>query len=218
MPLLVVGLLVLIKQRKSEWARVLVAWLLIGPLPATIGRDSPHTVRALNMLPALIIVLSLGLIEFMALAGRKIRNKLTLYLLPFTIYFVFLALYFYSYHFKYPAYAAKDWQYGYQQMARYVQKREAEFDKIIVSSQYGQPHIFVYFWQKRDPLEVFWGGMSKYVYRDINWEEDQYLENVLLVGTPRQIPLAAIPKWERDRIIKEIMFPDGSVAFRIIGE
>ena len=101
-------------------------------------------------------------------------------------------------------------------MAEYVKQREGEVEKIIITSQYGQPLIFTYFWQKRDPMEIFWGQMTKYTFRDINWEEEKLKENVLLVATPEQIPLKAVAKWEMDWIEKEILFPDGPVAFRIV--
>lgn len=215
LPFLIWGLLVLYKQRKENWAQFLLSWLFLSPIPAMIGRVAPHTIRAFNMLPALLIINSLGIMSFLTWLRKKKKDKQkTFCILFFIFYFLNFIYYFYSYHFCFSVYAAKDWQYGYKQMARYVQQQEDQVNQIIITSAYGQPHIFTYFFQQRDPMEIFWGQMVKYRFRDINWEQDQYLENVLLVGTPEQIPLKAIPGWQK--IEKEIYFPDGSVAFRII--
>jgi 4-amino-4-deoxy-L-arabinose transferase-like glycosyltransferase len=209
LPLLLIGLLTLIKQREKKWSKLLLFWLLAAPIPAVIGRDAAHSVRSLNMLIPLLIVVSLGITKFIKFSSKR-------QLLIVIFYFLSTALYLREYHLRYPIYAAKDWQYGYQQMAEYVKQREPDVEKIVITSQYGQPHIFTYFWQKRDPMEIFWGQMTKYTFRDINWEEDKLKENVLLVATSEQIPLKAVAKWEMDWIEKEILFPDGSVAFRIV--
>ena len=52
--------------------------------------------------------------------------------------------------------------------------------------------------------------MSKYLFRDIKWDEDKNLKNVLIIGSAKEIPADA------PDIIKEILFPDGRVAFRIV--
>jgi len=215
LPFLLIGFYSLIKQKDKKWAKLVLLWILAGPVPASIGRMPAHSVRSFNMLPPLIIAVAIGLLKFIDwLKSKKFAKKGIFGL--FILYTLFIILYSYEYHFRYPVYAAPDWQYGYRQMAEYVKEREADVDKIIITSAYGQPHTFTYFWQKRDPMEIFWGQMVKYTFRDIKWEEDKLMENVLLVGTPEQISMDAIPMWERDSIEKEILFPDGEVAFRIV--
>jgi len=214
-PFLIWGILKLFKKRKTKLSKFLFFWILVGPMPAMFGRDAPHSLRSFNMLPALIIVISFGILEFINWSKRLSKKlRLTTWSLFFLFYSLNVGFYLYSYYFRFPVYAAPAWQYGYKEMALYVKQKENEVDKIIITSSYGQPHIFVYFFQKRDSMEIFWGQMTKYMYRDINWEADKQLKNTLLVGTPEQIPLAAIPRWVK--IEKEIYFPDGSVAFRII--
>lgn len=180
-----------------------------------IGRNAPHSIRAFNMLPPLIIAIAIGIGTFINLINKKDRKyRLFLCFMFYVLCFLNFFYYFYTYHFCYAVRTAKDWQYGYKELALYFKDKEHEVDQIIVTSAYGQPHIFIQFWQERDVLDVFWGGMKKYLYRDINWEEDQRMENTLIVGTPEQIPLPAIPRWTK--IEKEIYFPDGSVVFRIM--
>jgi len=204
-PFLILGLLFLFNKRKEKWAQFLGWWFIVGPVAATVGMEVPHPIRAFNLLPALTIIVALGISQSLKLCNWRFL-KTTIALL-FTVNLgYFLSCYFVAY----PIYAAPDWQYGYKEVAKLAKSYEDQVDKIIVTSTYGQPHTFMLFYQNRDPQQVFWGGMIKYLYRDLNWDEDQNLKNVLLVGSPKEIPT------EAKGLVKEIKFPNGEVAFRII--
>ena len=208
-PFLIIGLILLIKKRKEKWAQLLLGWLLIGPIPAVVGFEVPHPIRAFNILPPLIIISAFGLVKgFEFIKGKQKRE--TILVLLGLFFLINSAYFFYRYFSVYPAYSAPDWQYGYKQVAKITREYENQVDRIIMTSAYGQPHIFMYFYQDRDPQEVFWGVMGKYLFRDLKWDEDPRIENVLLVGTPKEIPENA------EGIIEEINFPDGNTAFRII--
>jgi len=200
-PFLLIGLIYLLKNKRKQWSQFLLWWLVVGPIPAMIGREVPHPLRAYNLLPPLIIITALGIYQIMT----RSRMYLIYGLLAVNSLF-----FLYHYFFIYPIYSAPDWQYGYQQAIVFARQNEDQVNKIIFTSHYGQPHIFAYFYQNRDPLSVFWGAMSKYLFRDIKWNEDKNLENVLIIGSAQEIPADA------PDIIKEIIFPDGQVAFRIV--
>jgi hypothetical protein len=203
-PFLLLGLAFIIKRRKQKWAQFLLCWLLIGPAAAAIGFEAPHQIRAFNMLPALIIITALGVYWL----KPKINSLAAVLLL---ILFIFNSGYFLLHYFQaFPVYAAPDWQYGYQQATEIAASYENKVNKIVFTSHYGQPYIFTLVYQNRDPQAVFWGAMSKYLYRQINWEEDKYLQNVLLIGSAAEIPANATD------LIREINFPNGEVAFRIV--
>jgi hypothetical protein len=59
-PLLVCGLLVLVRQWRRPAVRVVAGWLAIGPLPAAFGATAPHALRAIALLPALYLLAALG--------------------------------------------------------------------------------------------------------------------------------------------------------------
>ena len=52
--------------------------------------------------------------------------------------------------------------------------------------------------------------MANYEIRDLNWPSDKQRKRTLIVGTPKEIPVDAA------NIVKEISFPNGEVAFRIV--
>ncbi len=192
-------------KRIEIWSKLLAWWFLIGPIAAVVGIEVPHPLRTFNLLPALTIISALGVVQIL---GKK-SNFLTIALLTFALG-INAFYFFYHYFVTYPIYAAPDWQYGYRQAAQVAQKYENQVNKIILTSTYGQPHIFILVYQNRDPQQVFWGGMIKYLYRDLKWDEDQNLKDVLLIGSPKEIPSDA------KGLVEEIKFPDGAVAFRIV--
>lgn len=202
-PFLLFGLFYLLKNKRKQWSQFLLWWLIVGPIPAMIGREVPHPLRAYNLLPPLIIITALG-IHFLLRSYQKVSRIIILF------FAINVAFFIHHYFFVYPIYSAPDWQYGYQEAALFARQNEDQVDKIIFTSFYGQSYIFTYFYQDRDPLSVFWGAMGKYLFRNINWPEDQKKINTLIIGAPEEIPA------DRPDIIKEILFPDGQVVFRIV--
>ncbi|MBU1085686.1 hypothetical protein KKB06_05045, partial [Patescibacteria group bacterium] len=61
-----------------------------------------------------------------------------------------------------------------------------------------------------DPTFVFNGGMLKYIYYQIKWFDDSRFQDVLLIGSPEEIPE------HPEGLIEEIKFPDGTPAFRVV--
>lgn len=198
-PFLVLGITTLWKKRKDSWSKVLWWWLVIAPMPAMIGFEVPHPIRAYQLLPVLAIITALGVNEIK-------KYKLWLWLL------IVLNAGFFLYHYlvTYPVNSAREWQYGYKQAVSFAQEHEDEVDKIVITSYYGQPYVFTYWYQDRDPQAISWGGAIKYLFRAVRLDGDKLLPNTLLIGAPAEIPQ------ETSGIIKEIYFPDGKVAFRVV--
>ena len=159
----------------------------------------PHPIRSYQLLPVLILVIALGI--------KQIKHyRLWLWL----VVAINAGWFFYHYFITYPVESAPDWQYGYKQVAAVASEWEDKVDKIIITSYYGQPYIFTYWYQDRRPQAIFWGEAIKYLFRVVKLDGDRLLPNTLLIGAPAEIPEDA------SGIIKEIYFPDGKVAFRVV--
>lgn len=208
-PFLLLGFLSLVKQRKRKWVKFLLAWLLLTPLAAMVTRETPHRLRAFNMVAPLIIISALGIKEI-ALRLGKVNKKI--FYLTLILGLLNFGYYFYSYHFKFPVYGAEDWQYGYKEMALYFKDKEDEVEQIIITDTYGQPHIFIQLFQEKEPLEIW--GSAKYLFQKVGWENQKNLKNIYLVAADREASIASIPS--EVKIEKEIYFPDGRAVFRII--
>ncbi len=125
------------------------------------------------------------------------------------------------YYIHTPVEYASWWQYGYKQVVDEVNKLETDKSKVIVTYRYDQPYIYFLFYKKIDPswYQKNWGSgeilrserkFGKYEFRNLDWKEDEKLSDVVLVGTPEEIPE------DVSGIVKNIRFPDGAVAFRIV--
>lgn len=117
---------------------------------------------------------------------------------------------------------SRDWQYGYKEAVKVVNEYENNYSKIIITYRYDQPYIYFLFYNLVDPswYQNNWGegevkraqrSLGKYEFHNIDWQSDSQRSNTLLVGTADEIPP------ETGGIIKEIKFPDGTIAFRIVG-
>jgi len=210
--MLVLGLLLLWRYKSPRRIKLFITlWLVFGILPAIIGKEVPHSIRSLNIWPPAILLSAYGILRL-----KEMLTKFPRYLLfgIAAVYLIQYGLFIREYFYDFPVYAAADWQYGYKEAIAYATKYENEVDKIIITSHYGQPHVFVYVYQNRDPLHVLWGGMGKYQYKAINWDGDKFAINTLLIGTPEEIP----DKIQDDLGVQlgEVLYPDGKVAFKIV--
>jgi len=203
-PFLIIGILQLIKLRRKSWAKLVIAWILLGPSAAVLGKEAPHAIRAMNMLPAILITVSIGAAKVI-----KLYKKPAMMIISGLI-LINLTFFLHHYFTIYPIYSSQNWQYGYQQVSQIAKQYESEVNKIIITSHYGQPHIFTHVYQNRDPAFIFQGGMLKYIYYQIKWFDDSRFKDVLLIGSPEEIPE------HPEGFIKEIKFPDGSPAFRVV--
>lgn len=108
------------------------------------------------------------------------------------------------------------WQYGYQQAVSEVQKIEANYEKIIVSNEppLDQSYIFFLFYLNYDPVAYQKSGtnqgFSKYVFKPINWPEEEKNPEILYVGRPNDFT-------EGFQTIKTIRFLDGEQSMVIVG-
>jgi len=206
----IIGLVFLFKKA-SPIKYLLIFWIMIAIIPAAIGKEVPHGIRSLALLPAVILLAGIGFTHsWNMLNQRKILLVISIIVLSLQG-FLFINDYFY----KFPIYAASDWQYGMESVAKIAQDNEGKVDKIIITSSTGQPHVLTYVYQTKNPIDVIYGEMGKkYQFRQIKWEGDQFCQRCLLIGTADEIP-HDIPS-DIGVIIAEIKFPDAATAFRIV--
>lgn len=207
-----IGAVVALKVRTAGM-KVIIMWLFLSPLASALTTGTPHAVRVLLMAVPLIYFSTVGF-NFVYTRYRKI-TIVAVFLLLLNFYYYLNLYWIHS-----PVESSEDWQYGYKEVVSEVSKRESEFDKIIITYRYDQPYIFFLFYNRVDPswYQKNWGvgeiqrsnrSFGKYEFRNINWEKDSQLNNVLFVGTGGEIP-QNIPNE------KVLHFLDGSVAFRLV--
>jgi len=199
--------------------------IALGFLPGALTRDSEHVLRTILAIPGFVLLAAVG-VDY--LQNNKNLGRLftySLYFLTFEI-FTFLVMYFAWY----PRLTASDWQYGHKQVAIYLQQHEAEYDKIIMTKWFGEPQLFLAFYNKWDPVWyqqenkklISYEGdgrlwldqlpeysFGKYTFRYLNWQSESRAKNTLYIS-----------KWDdfyQDSDYQgTIKYPDGSIAFQLV--
>ena len=57
----------------------------------------------------------------------------------------------FQYYNIYPKAYSKDWQYGNKQVVEYIKQHSDEYDLIVYTRHYGEPHMFTLFYLNYDP-------------------------------------------------------------------
>lgn len=144
---LLVGILYVVRS-KSKYKLLPLILLLLGSVPATVTRESPHALRSISMVPFIAIVSAEGVVYF----GRLFKSRRNLInIIIVIIFLIFFTNYFQSFLNTYPAESSKDWQYEYKRIFTDPKLRLITTDKILISDKDGQPYIFALFYLNYDP-------------------------------------------------------------------
>ena len=164
-PFILLGLYSLLKKRDSA-STLLIYWLLLAPIPSSITREAPHVLRSITLLPIPMILTAYGFLAF----TKQLNNKLRL--LSLVVYVIitlmFLENYLVMYFEEYRANYSWSWQYGYKQVVEYSKEHYREYDKIIITKKYGEPHEFFLFYWTWDPQSYSKDPNLKRFYQS-NW-------------------------------------------------
>lgn len=212
--------------------KIILIWFFLAFIPSAVTRDAPHVLRSILVLPTPMIIPVLGLKWLTNKISKKSFFKGQLIILIFLI--TVLTSFFKwwnDYQKIYPVAYSWAWQDGYQEMVAYLKENYEQYDKIIITKRYGEPHEFILFWWPWDPQKFrndpnlvryfqsdwYWvDGFDKF--RFINdWEikNDKWFasggvnDKWLLVTSPGNYPEG----WSK---IKTINFLDGQPAFEIL--
>ena len=153
---LIIGVLYLLKRR-TKGSMFILGWFILGPVASSLTREAPHVLRSITMLPAPMILIAVGFIGFI----NWFKSKFTIHNPPSTnhiliiVYCILLAgsmvLYLTKYSTKYRSEYSWSWQYGYEQAVIYIKDNYHNYDKIIMTKKYGEPHEFILFYWPWNP-------------------------------------------------------------------
>jgi len=215
-------------QARSQTSKTIFAWLLLAPIASSITRDSPHTLRALVMLPVWQILAGVGVIGVIG-EIRERKAKIILLILYLSLITYHLSLFWLIYFSSYRQEYSWAWQYGCKEVVSFIKENYDRYDKIIVTKKYGEPHEFSLFYWPWDPEEYrkdpnlvryfrtdwYWvDSFDKFKFVD-DWEIEEnvkcQMSNVkcLLIISSGNYP----QEWEK---IETIYFLDGKPAFEIL--
>ncbi len=146
--------------------RMLFAWLVLSPIPASLTNESFTVIRATTMLPLPEIFIALGFYWLITKISAKIRAAASI--ICIVIVLVLAESYYVNYFMKYRTDYSWSWQYGYKEAVAYVEKNYDKYDKIIVTKKYGEPHEYFLFYLKYDPHKYL-NDPGKIAYNKSDW-------------------------------------------------
>lgn len=165
LPFFVIGVFFAIKKRQ-KWAIFFGLWLLLAPLPGAVTLDSPHSGRALGMLPALLVFISYGLIVTSYLISRFLKRWLDVspqVFLGLLIMAISLnaVSFFYDYARLYPQVSESIWQGQFRSMSEVVKEiqhsvaEKSEVQKPVFISKNSDYHALLFYaWYMRISPEI----------------------------------------------------------------
>jgi len=218
--------IVFLLKRFDKPSKVIFSWLLIAPLASALTFQSPHALRAHNMVIPITIISAVGLTIIFNWIGslRKYRNVL------YVLFSLVIFLTFIRYLHMYWVHMAKEYpyssQYGVKELVDYVRENEGNYKNVVVTDRYDQPYILFLFYMKYQPAKFqadqiltpkdnfgFSTVRAFDKYRFISfgkWEDVRSnYTNSLIIGTPTEIPKEA-------NIIKRIYGTNSYEYFDIV--
>lgn len=190
-------------------------WIFLGIIPAAIGTEVPHANRALLSYPGYLIVESVGiflLCQFIFRQNNSSEKKILLYktTLGMGILFHTLCVITFLHHYftNYRQDSAAAFSFGYKEAFEVARQQEDSVNKILFTTEYGQPYIYALLFRKTNPIFYHGGSLIKYEFSDRVNEGDLQRENTLIIATPEEIPAEL-----GDELV---VAPNGEVRFVIV--
>jgi 4-amino-4-deoxy-L-arabinose transferase-like glycosyltransferase len=186
-----------------------LSWIAIGLLPAVLSDQSPHPNRALLALPGFIGLIVLGWDDLL----RYFKITQAAFLVGI-VYILLLGSFIQYYFTTYAHTSAADFYDGNHQAAQRAVQIEKQGvggvrpAKILFTSDYGQPYIFILLAKQLSPIEYQGGGLANYEFPDTISTGDLMRPNTLLVAS-------AEDDISLDWADEIIYGSDGEVAFKL---
>lgn len=153
LPFILIGLYQLLKKRSADSA-IILFWLAISPLASSIAIDSPNASRSLVMMPAVIIMGSLGLTTVYYNFNSK--KRLALFSAISLLYIINIIFYINNYFVFTNKFHKLYWQYGYKEAIESTR----DYKKVFFLNNIDQGYMFYLFYEKYNPEKYLAFGGS----------------------------------------------------------
>lgn len=225
LPFFIVGFIFLVVDLIKKYDNkllIILFWLLVSPIPSSVTRDAPHTLRSIVFLPSVVILIAFGIVRFFE---NRRKNFLVAYIIITLLISQFT---FWPKYFQYCQKFAQSWQYGYKEAIDFIKANYSKYDHIFMTKNYGEPHEFILFywpWNSSDyqtDKNKVWDYHADWYWIDAfdkfkfinDWEIKEKTKDIvsgknLLITTPDNFS-------QNGKIIKTIYFPDNKKSFDIV--
>lgn len=223
---LLLGVVTLIVLRNNSSAQLLLYWLAISPVAASITKDAPHSNRMFAVFPALSIFVAIGIYALIANLKNKWLQKTATIFIIFS-YVFYMGIYFERYYYHFPRNETAYWGNGYKRLTEILDSPQYKDKQVIMSHPEYSPYIYLLFYSGFDPATyqrealryaptpdafVHVKSYDRFTFRAIDWQKDSARHNTVLVDVPQDIPGA----YKTSSTYQTIVLPDGTPFWGIV--
>ena len=210
-PFLITGFFILLSTQKyfdsaiskKFVSNILIFWFFLTLLPASITNNSQHSLRTLNIVPVVSILITIGLVFIFELIKKKYLRYLFGAII-FIGYIVGVVRFIDYYTLHYPVELSETRSFGWKQVAIYARDHHTEYDDVYVDPRfgtvgpytYGVPYMYFLFYSRYDP-EIYANDprrqegrtdFENYLFTPINWWGIDHSNNNLYIASPWSFP------------------------------
>lgn len=234
LPWLIIGSIYFIKH-KIPHKSFFVIWLLAGIVPDSLTNNQQAAGRLIHIAPVIYLVTTLGATQFFKYILSLRRTFIKILLLAgfsaFTAVVIIHVFLIFTVHF--PRAKGESFDEGLKDAVLYVREHQSEYKEVVFDPRRGiegpyivsNPYMSVLFYTHYDPHiyqtepkglsqdKTYFFRFNKYVFRNINWIEDNNKKNTLFIGSPWSLPEKDLKEGE---LLKKIYLKNGYPAFYIV--
>jgi 4-amino-4-deoxy-L-arabinose transferase-like glycosyltransferase len=153
LPLLILGLVFLIKSKLLTFRLLTFYFLFIAPIASSLTFQAPSALRALPMVIPLSILTASGIYYLSTLIHKTyFINLISVFLVIGYLYSTayFLNSYFIHAPQRYPF----AWNRGFDLIVPHIESQKQKYQNIYLTNKYDQPYILYLFFSKYDPTKI----------------------------------------------------------------
>jgi len=228
LPFLIFGVVGIVKSNlPAQNKKLLIAWLLLAPIPASLSKEGYRPNRAISFMFLLEFLIAFGVWNFVTSNLKNARTKTLTLVIIFALSFSFyLEDYLFASHVKYP----DAMSYGWRETVFEISKIQKNYRTIHVE-QGGQAQSMIAFYQKINPSifqqnSLVWQeklsrqqdikyldqlgdySLNNFRFKGFSWPEDINSDILYVARNTGTLP-------QSRKTIKKITTPQGKVLFEI---
>ncbi len=206
-PFLITGVYVVLKN-KFKYKNIILWWLIISPIAASITRDAPHTNRMASFIPLPQIIIAIGIVFFLYHFLRIYKYYIAIFSIAIiaALLFINVAIWGDRYFIHFPIKREASWGGGFKELISKVEGYKDQYREIIIDRPTYSPYIYFLFYEKIDPA-IFQKEVVRYptdsegfqhiksfsnlAFKKLDWADDLVIPNRLLITWADNTPPSA---------------------------
>src|SRR3990167_8937239 len=160
LPFLIAGIIMLFKKNIRN-KKLIITWLLIGLIPASLTNNEQHPGRTFFILPMILLISAIGAMEFYKFINnyfsRRLKKIIYIIFVSLVVFNLTQALLIYTVHF--PHQRGEDFMEGTKETVLYSLANKHKYKEIVFDPYRGIeapyivsiPHMYILFYANYDP-------------------------------------------------------------------